>query len=73
MFVDENLVSIEDEHGLGKVDFDADVTPMMTYHWDDEISGENSVCPSTHDTADGYNQVITTCTIDAVNETGNSV
>lgn len=65
----------DDQHSLGKIiSYNTShlVTPMLTYHWDDDKSsvGEGT-CPSTNDTryANGYSVIPTSCSEDATAET----
>lgn len=66
----------EDQHTLGKVDSYNGVyktTPMLTYHWDDNITDRGS-CPSysTDPSASGHRQSSTYCTKEAIKETADT-
>lgn len=63
----------EDQHTLGKVIDSSsgdNVTPMLTYHWDENITDRGD-CPSysTDPTATGYEQSMTYCTKEAIKAT----
>ena len=56
-----------DEHTLGYVGSDDDVTPMLTYHGDEfDPAGR---CIGSSDSPTGYDQRLTTCTVNAVGYT----
>lgn len=64
-----SLYGSEDEHSLGWVDPYQILSPMLTYHVDDnEPAGD---CKRDTDTIDGYTDYITTCTSKAVGRTAN--
>lgn len=66
----------DEQHSLGKVHFTSNdiaplATPMVTYHWDDNVDGGE--CPSESDTPGGHDQSLTECTKKAVRKTENTV
>lgn len=66
----------DDQHSLGKVNItstsvDPLVTPMLTYHWDDDISEGD--CPSDTDTPGDHQKALTECTKKAVRETESTI
>lgn len=66
---DDDLTgSGDDEHTLGRV-VDRETTPLMTYHWDDDVDEFGGRCPSEDDRADGHTQRLTACTKTAVAQT----
>jgi hypothetical protein len=64
----------EDQHTLGKVNSSYDVTPMLTYHWDDNITYRGD-CPSysSDPTASGHEQSMTYCTKAAIRKTADEL
>lgn len=67
-------VTFEDDHTLGKVyESDRRVTPMLTYHWDDNISDRGD-CKSysTDPTAETHTTTVTYCTEAATENTADN-
>lgn len=47
------------------------VTPMLTYHWDESGIDNYGECPTDSDSHDSYSQSLTECTKDAVEDAAN--
>lgn len=55
-----------DEHSLGRIQSDGDVTPMLTYHAGDWDGGNEGDCANHSSVNSGYTPYPTPCTIQAV-------
>lgn len=55
-----------DEHSLGRIQSDGDVTPMLTYHAGDWDGGDEGDCTNGSSNDTGFTPYPTSCTINAV-------